>query len=154
VLLYHCYLGGRCSCAHSYPLYPARPELRGDRSPRRAAPFSSIPFSPHHFLYSFRPSFNCPGFLHFPNCTDSRTDPSSLYPLPPLSLTAPYRKTGGAGRGGPLFSPLATRHSPLPLSPIIPALTVHSPVTPIIPALTRTPRGEGSPTKPNPQVIL
>jgi hypothetical protein len=45
----------------------------------------------------------------------------------------------------PLF--LATRHQPLAtafLTPIIPALTVHSPVSPIIPALTRTPRVGGA----------
>jgi hypothetical protein len=96
---------------------------------------SSTPFPPYHFLYRFRPSFNCPAFLHFTKRTDSHTEPSSLYPLSPLSLPMPYRKTGGGGRSGPFFSPLATRHSPLSLSPIIPAHPGDSPVTPIIPAL-------------------
>jgi hypothetical protein len=37
--------------------------------------------------------------IHFPTCTVSRTGPSSLYPLSPLSLSAPYQKNRGRGEG-------------------------------------------------------
>jgi hypothetical protein len=48
-----------------------------------------------------------PVSIYFPTRTESCTDPSSLYPLSPLSLPKPYRKTGGGGRGRAFFSPLA-----------------------------------------------
>jgi hypothetical protein len=60
---------------------------------------SSTRSLPYQFLYRFYPSFNCPLFSHFPTRTVSRTDPSSLYPLFPLSLPLPYRKSRGGGRG-------------------------------------------------------
>jgi hypothetical protein len=85
---------GRCSCAFSLP-----------------STSSSTALLPYHFLYRFRPSFNCPVFLSFPARTDSRTEPSSLYPLSPLSIPTPYRKTGGGGRVRERGSFLVTRHS-------------------------------------------
>ncbi len=88
---------GRCLCATTLRPIP-----------------SFIPFSPYRFLYRFRPSFNSPVFFHFRTRTDSRTEPSSLYPLPPLSLSTPYRKNRGRGEAY-LF--LATRHQPLATFP-------------------------------------
>ena len=125
-------LRGRDACASS---------ILSASSPTRSLPC--------RFPYRFRPSLNCPVFWRFPTRTDSRTEPSSLYPLSSLSLPHPYRKTGGGGRGAPSFSPLATRHSPLRVSPTIPAPTVRSPVTLIIPALTQN-RGRGATTMAQP----
>ena len=101
---------GRCSCANSPLAYSERPSRRATRS-------SSTPFSRHHSKFrSYSPSLI---FLHFPARTDFhtgsssrylpcfhslsyayrfRTEPSSLYPLSPLSLPGPYRKTRGGGR--------------------------------------------------------
>jgi hypothetical protein len=136
--------------------------FRGRYSYARSVPPtpSSTPFSRYNFLYRFRPSFNFRVFSHFP----TRTDPSSLYRPSFQLLGAPYRKTGGGGRGEPSFSPLATRHSLLPLSPTIPTLLPSLPrvargaffakgtqprLSLIIPALTRTPRGEGVQGRPS-----
>src|SRR5208282_2682378 len=85
--------------------------------------FPPTPFLPCSFVYRFHPSPNRQVFLRFPTRTNFRTEPSSFYPFSPLSLSRLYRKTRGGGRGGPSFSPLATHHSPLPLTPSAATLT-------------------------------
>jgi hypothetical protein len=132
-------LRGRYSCACSTHAKP-----------------SSTSFSLYHFPYRFRLFFNRPAFLYFPTRTVSRTDPSSLYPLFALSLSKPYRKTGGGGKGNDLLAnirvPIWTSLGPCSfrqagngnrqernsraLKPSTLHLEPHFPLTPIIPAHT------------------
>src|SRR5271169_1675478 len=102
---------GRCSCTISLLVYPARPELRGERAPRRVPTFPSTTFSPYHFLYRFRPSFNCRVFSHFPN--SYQFPYRSVFALSSF-LSIAWRavpKNRGRGEGWTVF--VATRHPSL-----------------------------------------